>query len=196
MAETVILMSKTIMPQFNNSIAYVGGAHIRFERSLYLPPRQVENYRFLYVESGSGEFIIPDDTLQLDDRMLLLLSPGVREIRYDDRRAVSYTYIEFSVARDLITEPWLQVPESSPHFQTLIGLLRSTLHEDGHGTESVIRAAIDLAIRHTAPDPSTATIDGRIRQVLDYIDRNLNHALKVSELAKIAGLSEPQFRQG
>jgi len=195
MAETVMLMSKPIMPQSHNSIAYVGGAQIRFERGLHLPLRQVENYRFLYVESGSGEFIIPDATMQLDDRVLLLLSPGVREIRYDDKRPVSYTYIEFSVTRDLITDPWLRVPESSPHFQTLIGLLRSTLHEDGHGTESVISAAIDLALRHTGPDPSTATIDGRIRQVLDYIDRNLNRALKVSELAKIAGLSEPQFRR-
>jgi AraC family transcriptional regulator len=195
MAETVMVMSKTIMPQSNNSIAYVGGAQIRFERGLHLPPRQVENYRFLYIESGSGEFIIPDDTLQLDDRMLLLLSPGVREIQYDDKRQVSYSYIEFSVTRDLITEPWLRVPETSPHFQTLIGLLRSTLHEDGDGTESVIRAAIDLTLRHTVPDASTATIDGRIRQVLDYIDRNLNRALKVSELADLAGLSEPQFRR-
>lgn len=183
------------MPRSNNSIAYVGGAQIRFERGLHLPPRLVENYRFLYVESGSGEFIIPDHTLQLDDRMLLLLSPGVREIRYDDRRPVSYSYIEFSVTCDLITEPWLRVPESAPHFQTLIGLLRSTLHEDGDGTESVIRAAIDLTLRHTVPDASTATIDGRIRQVLDYIDRNLNRALKVSELTEIAGLSEPQFRR-
>jgi AraC family transcriptional regulator len=197
MAESVMLMSKTIMTSPDTSIAYVGGGYIRFERGLHLPPRHVENHRFLYVESGSGEFIIPDETLQLDDRMLLLLSPGVREIRYDDKRPVSYTYIEFSVTRDLVTDPWLQVPESSPHFQTLIGLLHSTLHEDGHGTESVIRAAIDLALRHTAPtpDPSTPTVDGRIRQVLDYIDRNLNRALKVSELAELAGLSEPQFRR-
>jgi len=179
----------------NNSIAYVGGAQIRFERGLHLPPRQVENYRFLYVESGSGEFIIPDATMQLDDRMLLLLSPGVREIRYNDRRPVSYSYIEFSVTCDLITEPWLRVPESSPHFQTLTGLLRSTLHEDGHGTESFIRAAVDLALRHAAPNASTPTIDGRIRKALDYIDRNLNRALKVSELAELAGLSEPQFRR-
>ena len=163
MAESVMLMSKTIMTSPDTSIAYVGGGYIRFERGLHLPPRHVENHRFLYVESGSGEFIIPDETLQLDDRMLLLLSPGVREIRYDDKRPVSYTYIEFSVTRDLVTDPWLQVPESSPHFQTLIGLLHSTLHEDGHGTESVIRAAIDLALRHTAPtpDPSTPTVDGR-----------------------------------
>ena len=195
MAETVMVMSKTIMPQSNNSIAYVGGAQIRFERGLHLPPRKVENYRFLYIESGSGEFIIPDDTLQLDDRMLLLLSPSVREIRYDDKRAVSYTYIEFSVTPDLISDPWLRVPESSPHFQTLIGLLRSTLHEDGRGVESIIRAAIDLTLRHAGPNASTPTIDGRIRKALDYIDRNLNRALKVSELVKIAGLSEPQFRR-
>ena len=195
MAETVMVMSKTIMTTSDDTIAYFGGAHILFKRGLHLPPRNVENHRFLYVESGSGEFIIPDERLQLSDRMLLLLSPGVREIRYDDRRPVSYTYIEFSVTRDLITEPWLHVPESSPHFQTLIGLLRSTLHEDGDGTESVIRAAIDLTLRHTVADASTPAIDRRIRDVLDYIDRNLNRALKVSELAELAGLSEPQFRR-
>lgn len=190
-----MVMSKTIMTSPSESIGYIGGAHIRFDRGLHLPPRNVENHRFLYVESGSGEFIIPDETLQLADRMLLLLSPGVREIRYDDRRTVSYSYFEFSVTRDLLTEPWLRVPESSPHFQTLIGLLRSTLHEDSHGTESVIRAAIDLTLRHTVADASTPQVDGRIREVLDYIDRNLNRALKVSELAERAGLSEPQFRR-
>ena len=52
----------------------------------------------------------------------------------------------------------------------------------------------------TRPRPPThprpqSTVDGRIRQVLDYIDRNLNRALKVSELAELAGLSEPQFRR-
>ncbi len=195
MAETVTLMSKTIMTAPDDTIAYVGGAHIRFERGLHLPPRNVENHRFLYVESGSGEFILPDERLQLDNRMLLLLSPGIREIRYDDKRPVSYTYIEFKVTRDLITEPWLRVPETSQHFQTLIGLLRSTLHEDGRGVELIIRAAIDLALRHTVPDASGPTVDDRIRQVLDYIDRNLNRALKVSELAELAGLSEPQFRR-
>ncbi|NBS33492.1 MAG: AraC family transcriptional regulator [Planctomycetia bacterium] len=195
MAETVMVMSKTIMTAPDDLIAYVGGAHIRFERGLHLPPRNVENHRFLYVESGNGEFIIPDGRLQLDDRVLLLLSPGVREIRYDDRRPVSYTYIEFSVTRNLITKPWLPVPESSPHFRTLIGLLRSTLHEDGDGTESVIRAAIDLTLRHTSPDAAGPTVDDRIRKALDYISRNLNRPLKVSELADLAGLSEPQFRR-
>ena len=156
MAETVMVMSKTIMRTLGDTIAYVGGAQIRFERGLHLPPRNVEKHR-LYVESGSGEFTVSEERLKLDDRLLLLLSPGVREIQYDDRRPVSYCYIEFSVTCDLISEPWLQVPGSSPHFQTLIGLLRSTLHEDGHATESVIRAAIDLALGHAAPDPSTAT---------------------------------------
>ncbi|MDA1166413.1 MAG: AraC family transcriptional regulator [Planctomycetota bacterium] len=188
-------MSKTIMPSSHDFIAYVGGAQIRFERGLHLPPRNVENHRFLYVESGSGEFIIPDERLQLGDRMLLLLSPGVREIRYDDKRPVSYTYIEFSVTRDLITEPWFRVPETSPHFQTVIGLLRSALHEDGREVESIILAAIDLTLRHTVADASTPAVDRRIRDVLDYIDRNLNRALKVSELAELAGLSEPQFRR-
>jgi AraC family transcriptional regulator len=195
MTESVMLMSKTIMPSSHDFIAYIGGAHIRFECGLHLPARSVENHRFLFVESGCGEFIIPDEALQLDDRMLLLLSPGIREIRYHDTRPVSYIYIEFSVTRNLITEPWLRVPESSPHFQTLIGLLRSTVHEDGHGTESVIIAAIDLVLRHAALDPSKATIDGRIRQALDHIDRNLNRPLRVSELAGVAGLSEPQFRR-
>ena len=85
MAETVMVMSKTIMTTSDDTIAYFGGAHILFKRGLHLPPRNVENHRFLYVESGSGEFIIPDERLHLSDRMLLLLSPGVREIRYDDQ---------------------------------------------------------------------------------------------------------------
>jgi hypothetical protein len=84
MVETVMVLSQTITPASNDSIAYVGDAHIRFERSLHLRPRNVENHRFLFVESGCGEFIVPEETLQLDDRMLLLLSPGVRGIRYHD----------------------------------------------------------------------------------------------------------------
>ncbi len=195
MAETVMLMSKTIMAAFDDTITYVGGAHIRFDRGLHLPSRHIENHRYLFVESGSGEFMIPDARKQLSQQMLLLLSPGVREIRYDDQHSVSYTYIEFSLARDLMTAPWLQVPETSPHFQTLIGLLRSILHEDGCGVESIIRAAIDLTLRHTIPDASTSRIDRRIQEVLDYIDRSLNLALEVSELAELAGLSEPQFRR-
>ena len=193
MAETVMVMSKTIMTAFNDAITYIGGAQIRFERGLHLPSRHIKNHRYLYVESGSGEFLIPDARMPLKKHMLLLLSPGVREIRYDDQRPVSYTYIEFSLTRDLMTTAWLQVPETSPHFQTLIGLLRSTLHEDGRGVESIIRAAIDLTLRHTVPDASI--VDSRIQDVLDYIDRNLNLALKVSELAELAGLSEPQFRR-
>jgi AraC family transcriptional regulator len=31
--------------------------------------------------------------------------------------------------------------------------------------------------------------------VLDYIDRHLDHPLRVAELAREAGLSEPQFRR-
>ena len=45
-------------------------------------------------------------------------------------------------------------------------------------------------------DASTPAIDGRIRKVLDHIDRNLNRALKVSRTGgNSPDLSEPQFRR-
>ena len=91
MAESVINLTKTIMS--NPGITYMGGAEIRFHQALYLRPRQIGTCRILYLESGKGEFIFPGETLQIEDRTLLFLSPGLRESHYHATRPVSYLYI-------------------------------------------------------------------------------------------------------
>ncbi len=176
------------------NVTYVGSAHIRFQKSLQLRPRRIRNYRFLFVESGNGEFIFPKKTLKLVDRTLLLLAPGMREIRYQSGRPVSYLYVEFSTPEELISKSYLECPATSPHFQTLVNLLRSVNQEKGKGVDYLIPAAIELALLHPAPTDSTTT-DPRIQRALNYIDGHLHDPLKVSDLAEEAGLSLPHFRR-
>ena len=176
------------------NVSYVGSAHIRFQKSLHLRPRQIENHRFLFVESGRGEFVFPAETLKLVGRTLLLLAPGMREIRYQSGRPVSYLYVEFRTPTELISHPFLEYPATSPHYQTLVNLLRSINQEKGGGVDYLILAAIDLALLHPASIDATAP-DSRIQRTLNHIDGRLDHSPKVSELAEEAGLSIPHFRR-
>ncbi len=175
-------------------VTYVGSAHIRFQKSLHLRPRKIGNHRFLFVESGRGEFHFPSKTLKFVDRTLLLLAPGMREIRYQSGRPVSYLYVEFSIPGTLIRHPFLECPATSPHFQTLVNLLRSVNQERGVGVAHLIPAAIDLALLHPASLDSSAP-DSRIQRALNHLDGRLDHPLKVSDLAGEAGLSLPHFRR-
>ncbi|MDF1739888.1 MAG: AraC family transcriptional regulator [Verrucomicrobiales bacterium] len=177
-----------------NNVTYLGSAHIRSPKSLRLRPRQIRNHRFLFVESGNGEFTFPKKTLKLVGRTLLLLAPGMREIRYQSGRPVSYLYVEFSTPDELISEPFLECPATSPHFQTLVNLLRSVNQEKGKGVDQLIPAAIELALLHPAPADRSAT-DPRIQRALNHIDSHLDRPLKISDLAEEAGLSLPHFRR-
>jgi AraC-like DNA-binding protein len=191
MAVTYILLTKTIMP---DSIDYIGGAHVRFHQSLYLRRRLIENYRFLFVESGSGEFVFGDETLAVEERMFLLLSPGIRETRYYATREVSYAYVEFKADALLLNGPYLSHPVSSPHFQTLVWLLRSILKENGAAAR-LLPAALELVQLHPAHSESTPAPDDRIRRVLHFIEINLSRPIQIPELALEAGVSEAQFRR-
>jgi AraC-like DNA-binding protein len=192
MLGSLIVLTKTFTP---DSIAYVGSDQVRFHQSLHFRPRQIENHRFLFVESGCGEFLFADETLSIDGRTLLLLSPGPRETRYRDTEPVSYTYVEFKSHFKLIDTSFVSYAESSPHFQTLVCLLRSIVINKGASAGQLISAAIELARLHPAHSGSAPESDARIQHVLDYIDLHLNHPLRVAELAREAGLSEPQFRR-
>ena len=186
-----MFLTKTIMP---NSIIYVGGAHVRFHQSLHLRPRQIGNYRFLFVESGRGEFFFADESLPVQGRTLLLLSPGMRETRYSDTEPVSYFYIEFKSPDTLMADPFLKCLESSPHFQTIVCLLRSTLRKKGEAVH-LLPAAIELTLHSPGRVGSTRAMDPRIRRVLQFIENNLARPMLVSELAQEARVSEPQFRR-
>ncbi|MEC5127249.1 AraC family transcriptional regulator [Verrucomicrobiales bacterium BCK34] len=177
-----------------NNVTYLGSAHIRFPKSLQIRPRRIRNHRFLFVESGNGDFIFPEKTLKLVGRTLLLLAPGMREIRYQSGRPVSYLYVEFSTPDELISGPFLECPATSPHFQTLVNLLRSVNQEKGKGVDHLIPAAIELALLHPAPTDRGAT-DPRIQRALNHIDSHLDRPLKISDLAEEAGLSLPHFRR-
>ncbi|MDF1816724.1 MAG: AraC family transcriptional regulator [Verrucomicrobiales bacterium] len=177
-----------------NSNIYVGGAHVRFHQALHLRPRKIGNYRFLFVESGCGEFFFADESLPVHGRTLLLLSPGLREIHYSATEPVSYFYIEFKSPDTLITEPYLKCPGASPHFPTVVYLLQSILRENGE-TIHLIPAAIELILRSPQSSNNYGEIDPRISRVLQFIDSNLTRPILVSELAREAGISEPQFRR-
>ena len=190
MAETLRNLTESIMC---DSVSYVGSAHIRFHRALHLRPRPVEHHRFLLVESGRGVFQFTDQSLSIDGRTLLLLSPGRRETRYEATEPVSYLYIEFESERRLIEGAYLNVPTGSRHFATLAGLVRSIVREKG-ALECLLPAAVELAL--APPSRSgTLTIDPRIQRALQYVDQNLNRLVTVSELARQAGLSVPHFRR-
>ncbi len=186
-----IVLTKTSM---RDSVIYVGGAHIRFHQTLHLRPRRIENHRFLFVESGCGEFAFADETLSIEGRALLLLSPGVRETHYSDAAPVSYFYIEFRIPETLITTPFLKCQESSPHFQTIVALLRSTLIEKDQAVH-LLPAAIELALQGPDSVGSPPGTDPRISRVLRFIESNLTRPILISELAREAGVSEPQFRR-
>ncbi len=185
------LLTKTIMP---DSIRYVGGAHVRFLQSLHLRPRHIENYRFLFVESGRAKFVFNDESMPIHGRILLLLSPGIRETHYSDTEPVSYFYVEFHASDTLIDEPFRQCHDSSPHYQTIIHLLRSILVEKGEAVH-LLPAAVELALRNMDGADSSSSQDPRIRRVLQFIETNLTSPILVSELAHEAGVSEPQFRR-
>lgn len=175
--------------------AYVGAARVRFDRSLHQRPRRVEHHRFLHVESGHGEFVSPLGRLTLENRLLLLLSPGEREIRYDETRPVSYLYVEFRSAHPLISTPWLRCPESSPHHQALVHLLRSIRLEEGANATPLLAAAVSLVLRDPVPRAVAGPADDRIRRALDLVERHLDRPLRVGDLARAAGCSEPHFRR-
>lgn len=177
-----------------DEIKFIESAHVRFHQNLHLRPREIENHRFLFVETGHGEFLFPGTKLKIDSRTLLLLSPGLRETRYVETTPVSYLYVEFHAPDNLIATPYREVPQTSAHFQTLVNLLWSIEREKGNLTEYLIPAALELTLRHPTR-PTSREVDPRIQSTLDYIDRHLDQPIKISQLAARAGLSLPQFRR-
>ena len=165
MLASIMELTKSISP---DSIAFVGGGQVRFHQSLHFRPRRIENYRFLFVESGCGQFLFANKTLPIDGRTLLMLAPGPRETRYLDTKPVSYTYVEFKSHFRLIDTSFASYPESSPHFHTLVGLLRSIVTNKGLGASLLISAAIELARSHPTPSGSASDYDTRIQHVLEY----------------------------
>ncbi|MGZ0163102.1 MAG: hypothetical protein ACKVII_04240 [Planctomycetales bacterium] len=149
-------LTKPISP---GSVVYVGSAHVRFHQSLHFRPRQIENHRFLYVEEGCGEFLFASETLPIDGHTLLMLAPGPREIHYGSTEPVSYTYVEFESRSKLTEKPYVSYPETSPHFQTLVCLLRSIVFNKGAGADVLISAAIELTQLHPAHPRSVPELD-------------------------------------
>jgi len=177
-----------------DSVKYVGSDHIRSVKSLHLRRRCIENYRFLLVESGEGEFVFPRSSYPVRGRSLLLLAPGERETRYRTGETVSYLYIEFYSDAALIGDAYHECPPASPHFQTVVEILWSVFREKGKGMDTLIAAAVDLAL---LPSGSRGrnSYDERIQRGLKYADMHLAFPLTVGRLAEEAGLSIPQFRR-
>lgn len=189
MAKPFIDLTKAIM---SLGVTYVGGAQIRSPKSLHLRPRRIENFRFLYLESGQGEFRFPGETLSIAGGTLLLLAPGRRETLYKGSEPISYLYLEFHASRRLMEGPFLRC-HSTGHFQTILSLMRSVHREKGKDCELLILAAVDLALRQP-PDQSPG-VDSRVQRALQYLEQHLDQPLQVADLAKMAGLSEPHFRR-
>ena len=127
--------------------------------------------------------------------MLLLLSPGERESHYRGEEEVSYLYVEFDSATQLIDTPCRQFSSTFAHFKTMCALLDSIHREHGRGAEALLLAAVKLAGLYSEHAPGREGIDPRVGEALKFIDHNIDRPIRVPELASRVGLSVPHFRR-
>lgn len=176
------------------SLRYVTSDQIRFHCELSFPPRQIEHYRFLYVESGQGQFRIADNRFEVSAGWLGLLSPGLRENHYVDSEPVSYLFVEFATPERLIRPHFAEFTFSDPQRSALVWLLRTIDHQRSDHDGSLLSAALRLMFPEDRA--STASqLDPRLADVVAMVQLHPERNLTVTELAATAGLSEPHLRR-
>lgn len=176
------------------SYRYIASNQIRFHQFLHLRPRRIAHHRFLYVESGYGEFSISGHKFDIKSNWLGLLAPGLRENCYFDREPVSYLFVEFATARPFTADKALEFEGEDPHRSTLISLLKSINAQRADPDGCFLTAAVRLMFpeQHT---PEELQVDERLRKVLRLIQQSPDCNHTVSELADKAGLSETHLRR-
>ena len=127
-----------------DSFQYIASNRVRFHQELHLRPRRISHYRFLYVESGSGEYRIAEESFQVAAGWLGLLAPGVRENRYFGREPVSYLFVEFQAASRLTEQRAVPFPGQEPQRSALVGLLKTIQAEQADAEGCLLAAAVRL----------------------------------------------------
>ena len=151
---------------------YIASSRVRFHQELHLRPRRISHYRFLYVESGSGEYRIAEETFQVTSGWLGLLAPGVRENRYFGREPVSYLFVEFQAAARLTKERAVPFPGQEPQRSALIGLLKTIQAEQADAGGCLLAAAVRLMFPE-ADRGEQRRLDDRLRKVVRLIEAHL-----------------------
>lgn len=175
-------------------LRYVSSDQVRFHQSLYLPPRRISTYRFLFVESGHGEFRISGKRFDVRPKWLGMLSPGMRENRYFQTQPVSYLYVEFASKTPLTNQVAVEFENRGPHRSALIGLMKSINSDRKDSGGCLLSAAVRLMFPEDQRD-TWKHIDARLVHVLQFLDQDPSQNPTVAELADRAGLSEPHLRR-
>ena len=196
MLESVICLRKMIIPDLPDMPAfrYDASDQVRFHQELYLRRRRISHYRFLWMESGRGEFCIAGMRFKVSSGWLGLLPPGWRENRYLAREPVSYLWVEFAGPGRLLPASAVEMQAGDPQRSALVGLLKTIdlLRQDRDGC--LLAAAVRLMLPEPE-NPATTRIDPRLSDALRMIQDAPEGNPTVTQLADAAGLSEPHFRR-
>lgn len=174
---------------------YVASDRVQFDYPLQFPPRRIAHHRFLYVESGRGEFRISTSTFPVRSGWLGLLGPGFRESQYFAGEEVSYLFVEFASNKALMPDHCLECHASDPQRTALIWLLKSIASQQADPRGELLAAAVQLVGLEEHNSESTRQIDGRLLEVMRLVQKDPAANPTVSELAAQVGLSEPHLRR-
>ncbi|MEQ8786338.1 MAG: AraC family transcriptional regulator [Pirellulaceae bacterium] len=175
------------------ALHYLASGQIQFHHELTFPPRRITQHRLLYLESGQGEFRISAADFHVGAGWLGLLAPGMRTSRYFDFEPVSYVFVEFSSPKPLIDDSFLECRRTEPQRSALIGLLESIEHQRGDHGGVLLSAAVQLMLPEKSQQ--APAIDPRLQAVVDRVQRQPAGNPSVSQLAELAGVSEPHLRR-
>ncbi|QDT42771.1 HTH-type transcriptional activator Btr [Gimesia alba] len=173
---------------------YISSNRVRFHQELHLRPRRIGHHRFLYVETGHGEFRISGEEFQVQPGWLGLLSPGLRENRYSTREPVSYLFVEFQSSERLTDWRAVEFQEQDPQRAALIALLKTIHVQRGDPDGCLLAAAVRLMFPEVEQDVGPP-LDERLQKVKRLIEAAPDRNHRISELAETAGLSEPHLRR-
>lgn len=173
---------------------YISSNRVRFHQELHLRPRRVNHYRFLFVETGHGEFRISGEEFEVQSNWLGLLSPGLRENRYSDSKPVSYLFVEFQSSERLTDRRAVEFEEQDPQRTALIALLKTIHVQRGDPDGCLLAAAVRLMFPEVVQDVGPA-LDERLQKIKRLIEAAPDRNHRISELAETAGLSEPHLRR-
>ncbi|WP_339727829.1 helix-turn-helix domain-containing protein [uncultured Gimesia sp.] len=177
-----------------DSLRYIASNQVRFHQELHLRPRRINHYRFLFVESGCGEFQISGEEFAVQSSWLGLLSPGLRENRYSKRKPVSYLFVEFQSSERLTDQRAVEFREQEPQRSALIGLLKTIHVQRGDPDGCLLAAAVRLMFPE-AEITDSPPLDERLQIIKRLIEAAPDQNYRISELAEAAGLSEPHLRR-
>ncbi|WP_288593786.1 AraC family transcriptional regulator [uncultured Victivallis sp.] len=178
----------------------VSGMATKDDLDVFHPFRSDPYFRFYYVVDGNVSLVLADGSYLLEPGMVYLI-PADRPFRYSAAGKFTHYWLHFRSSR----------LEKVDYFRRLIGLkappdtealMRDLLRcaEIGDGAEALIGA--DVILRRLLTPFLTAMPKsdyeqgvniGRYSTVLEYIDRNLEKNLIVTQLAVIAGMNYNNF---